>query len=99
MLVAIYDTHEQLMTTPPDSRDHAFVALREQVARLEERSMAAGAREIELRREMAELRTDRDRWRDVAEAERQRVDRLLDQLTERSERRPWWRWWRRRWAG
>jgi predicted nucleic acid-binding Zn-ribbon protein len=72
-------------------RDQAFVALREQVARLEERLTASGAREAELRREMAELRAERDHWRGVVEAERERVDRLLDQLATPPERRRWWR--------
>ncbi len=55
-----------------------------------------------LERELAEVKAERDHWRALADAERQRVDVLLERLAERlaeqqpkPARRRWWRWWRR----
>jgi chromosome segregation ATPase len=94
VLVALSEEREQPATTPPDSRDQEFLALREQVARLEERVVAAEAAKGELRRELGEVK-DRER----------RLLAMLDEaLAERREpeRRPWpglKAWWRRVWAG
>ena len=89
VLVAVADTYEQARTTPPDSRDQTLLALREQVARLEERVAAAESVKGELRRELDE----------VKERER-RLLALVERLTaeRRPARRPWpgirawWRW-------
>ena len=53
-----------------------------------------------LGQELDDVRRDRDHWRALAEAERERVDKLLAALAERRQpaRRPWpglRAWWRR----
>jgi hypothetical protein len=52
-----------------------------------------------LERELAEVKAERDHWRALADAERARVNQLLERLAERpAPRRRWW-WWRRRGEG
>ena len=86
----------------PDLRDAELAALRATVeglrGQLESVQALVEAQRMhigDVRGELGDAKAERDHWHALADAERQRVDKLLQQLAEQQARpqRRWW-WWR-----